>query len=177
LDPDLLMARAATAEGSRELATKLTEARRLVEVSVAVLAAERRSRADLAELKRALDRMRRCSDRDDVDGFTEADLDFHNVIMAAAGNPFVTALFEPLIDLLFEVRRASSGSPAGRAKARVAPGGILAGLRAGSPDAAREAMSTHMMETAERIEEVVRSEGLRLAIPPRRGPLAPLRRK
>src|SRR6266508_3375762 len=98
LDPDLLMARAAPAEGTRELAMKLTEARVLVEVGVAGLAARRRTRADLTELKRALDRMRRASDRDDVDGFTEADLEFHGIIMAAAGNPFVTALFEPLVN-------------------------------------------------------------------------------
>jgi DNA-binding FadR family transcriptional regulator len=166
LDPDLLMARAKTAEGPQELATKLTEARRLVEVGVAVLAAQRRSKGDIADLKRALDRMRRASDRDDVDGFTEADLDFHNVIMAAAGNPFLTALFEPLIDLLFEVRRAASGEPAGREKAIVAHGRILDAIRDGSPTAAREAMGVHMAETADRIDEVIRTEGLRLSLPP-----------
>src|SRR2546430_17275370 len=35
LDPDLLMARVGSAEGTRDLAVKLTEARRLVEVGVA----------------------------------------------------------------------------------------------------------------------------------------------
>jgi GntR family transcriptional regulator, transcriptional repressor for pyruvate dehydrogenase complex len=166
LDPDLLMARAATAEGREEVATKLTEARRLVEVGVAMLAAQRRTDADLAALDHALDRMRKASDRGDVDGFTGADLDFHNAIMAAAGNPFITALFAPLVDLLFEVRRAASGARAGRETAIAAHARILDALRAGSPDAARDAMSTHMAETADRINEVIGQDALRLSLPP-----------
>src|SRR6266498_192992 len=151
----------------RELAMKLTEARVLVEVGVAGLAARRRTRADLTELKRALDRMRRASDRDDVDGVTEADLEFHGIIMAAAGNPFVTALFEPLVDLLFEVRRASSGARLGREKAIAAHARILEALRSGSPEAASDAMVVHMRETAERIDEVIRQDDMRLSLPRR----------
>src|SRR6266508_3324163 len=41
LDPVLLLARASSAEGTRDLAVKLTEARRLVEVGVAGVAAGR----------------------------------------------------------------------------------------------------------------------------------------
>jgi GntR family transcriptional regulator, transcriptional repressor for pyruvate dehydrogenase complex len=143
----------------------LTEARRLVEIGVAGLAAQRRTRNDLADLRKALDRMRRCSDRDDVDGFTEADLEFHAIIMAAADNPFITALFEPLSDLLFEVRRASSGDRHGRMKAIEAHARILEALRSGSPEAAREAMGVHMNETAQRIDEVIRQEDMRLSLP------------
>ena len=93
LDPVLLMARAGSAEGTEDLAVKLTEARRLVEVGVSGLAAQRRTEQDLVELGRALDRMQEASDRDDVDGFTTADLEFHQAVMAAAGNPFITALW------------------------------------------------------------------------------------
>jgi DNA-binding FadR family transcriptional regulator len=134
-------------------------------VGVAGLAAERRTRTDLSELKRTLDRMRRCSDRDDVDGFTEADLEFHGSILAAAGNTFLTALFEPLVDLLFEVRRASSGARPGRATTIAAHSRILDALRAGSPEGAREAMGVHMHETAERIDEVIRQDDMRLSLP------------
>src|SRR2546421_4554580 len=77
LDPDLLMARASSTEGTRDLAVKLTEARRLVEVGVAGIAAQRRTPHAIDELRGALDRMRRTSDRDDVDGLTEADLEVH----------------------------------------------------------------------------------------------------
>src|SRR2546421_2953243 len=124
LDPDLLMARASSTEGTRDLAVKLTEARRLVEVGVAGIAAQRRTPHDIDELRGALDRMRRTSDRDDVDGFTEADLEFHGLVMAAAANPFITALFEPLVDLLFEVRRGGGRGRPGRG------GGRAAGARA-----------------------------------------------
>jgi|SRR2546421_7718299 len=166
LDPDLLMARVGSAEGTRDLAVKLTEARRLVEVGVAGMAAQRRTAQDLTDLRHALDRMRKASDRDDVDGFTEADLEFHQLVMAAAGNPFITALFEPLVDLLFEVRRAASGYRPGRETAIVAHTRIYEALRAGSPDAAREAMSVHMHQTAERINEVIKQDDLRVSLPP-----------
>jgi GntR family transcriptional regulator, transcriptional repressor for pyruvate dehydrogenase complex len=164
LDPDLLVARINTAEGTHDLATKLTEARRMVEVGVAGMAAERRTDQDLSDLEAALDRMRTASDADDVDAFTAADLDFHQLVMSAAGNEFIAALFEPLIDLLLVVRRAASGSRPGRETAIVAHGRILDALRAGSAEAAREAMGVHMHQTADRIEEVVREEGMRLRI-------------
>lgn len=164
LDPDLLIARINTAEGTRDLATKLTEARRMVEVGVAGMAAERRTPQDVSDLEAALDRMRTASDADDVDAFTTADLEFHQAVMTAAGNEFIAALFEPLLDLLLVVRRAASGSRPGRETAIVAHGRILDALRAGSVEAAREAMGVHMHQTAERIEEVVRDDGLDLRI-------------
>ena len=168
LDPTLLMARAGSTEGAGDLAVKLTEARRLVEVGVSGLAAQRRTEQDLVELGRALDRMREASDRDDVDGFTKADLEFHQAVMAAAGNPFITALFEPLVDLLFEVRRAASGYRPGRETAIAAHRKVLEAIEHGVPDAARDAMGLHMQQTAERINEVVEQDGLRLALPPPR---------
>jgi GntR family transcriptional repressor for pyruvate dehydrogenase complex len=165
LDPDLLMARASSTEGTRDLAVKLTEARRLVEVGVAGIAAQRRAARDVEELRRALERMRWTSDRDDVDGFTEADLEFHELVMAAAGNPFITALFEPLVDLLFEVRRAASGYRPGRETAIEAHTRVLEAIEAGSPEAARAAMAVHMHQTADRINEVIEQDGLRLSLP------------
>jgi len=171
LDPDLLMARASSTEGTRDLAVKLTEARRLVEVGVAGIAAERRTPQDVEELRRALERMRRTSDRDDVDGFTEADLEFHELVMTAAGNPFITALFEPLVDLLFEVRRAASGYRPGRETAIEAHTRVLEAIEAGSPEAARAAMAVHMHQTADRINEVIEQDGLRLSLPPPHRPV------
>ena len=88
--------------------------------------------------------------------------------MAAAGNPFITALFEPLVDLLFEVRRAASGHRPGRETAIAAHRQVLEAIEAGAPDAAREAMGRHMQQTAERINEVLDADGLKLSLPPPR---------
>src|SRR2546430_12652647 len=117
LDPDLLMARVGSAEGTRDLAVKLTEARRLVEVGVAGMAAQRRTAQDLTDLRHALDRMRKASDRDDVDGFTEADLEFHQLVMAAAGDPLITAPLAPPVAPLFQGRPGAPGNRAGRGDA------------------------------------------------------------
>jgi len=164
LDPDLLLARIRTAEGAQDLATKLTEARRMVEVGVAGMAAERRTPQDLIDLESALARMTKASEADDVVAFTEADLDFHQLVMGAAGNEFIAALFEPLGDLLLEVRRAASGERGGREVAITAHARILDALRSGSAEAAREAMGAHMQQTADRIDEVIQQDGMHLRL-------------
>src|SRR5256885_6484628 len=71
LDPDLLMARASSTEGTRDLAVKLTEARRLVEVGVAGIAAGARTPPDGGEVGRVPQRDGRASGRGPVDRVPE----------------------------------------------------------------------------------------------------------
>src|SRR2546430_2523546 len=78
-------------------------------------------------------RMQEPSARDAADGFPQADLESQQTDRAAAGNPFIPALFEPLVDLLFEVRRAASGDRPGRETAIAAHRQVLAAIEAGVP--------------------------------------------
>jgi len=157
LDPALLAARAANAREADELAVKLTEARRLVEVGVAELAAERRSPEDLLSLERTLADMR--ARIEDVEAFSEADIAFHAALMTAADNPFVAALFEPVAALLLRIRRETSRSPVARRKAIAWHTRILEAVRAGSRIDARAAMEGHMDDTFTNLADAARLDG------------------
>ncbi|MFD0636941.1 FadR/GntR family transcriptional regulator [Catenulispora yoronensis] len=69
------------------------EVRMMIETRAARLAAERRTEADVRALEAALDRRTRAARRSDAE-FIDADIALHTAVVAAAGNPVLTALFE-----------------------------------------------------------------------------------
>jgi GntR family transcriptional regulator, transcriptional repressor for pyruvate dehydrogenase complex len=155
LDPELLAARSAIGAEAGVLATKLTEARRVVEVGVAELAAARRTDADLDRMAEAISRMREANARDDVGAFSVADVAFHDALNRAADNPFLSALFEPIATLVHEVRRSTSASRQRRVAAIGEHERILAAVTAGSPAQAWAAASEHLDRTGRVIDEVL----------------------
>lgn len=156
-DPTLLAARSVDAVGAGALPKKLIEARRLVEVGVAELAAARRSAEDLEALAQALERMREAED--DVDAIAEADIEFHQAIMAAAGNAFIAALFDPIRQLVWAARRQTKGYPHIRARAIAAHTRILRTIRDKDPEAARWAMNDHLIQTEEDLDNLFTEDG------------------
>lgn len=144
LDPSVLEARAGHGDGLTSM-EYLLEARRLVEVGVAELAAARRDEEDLHRLEAALSRMRQAGQ--DVDAFVEGDLAFHDALMRAAGNPVIAALFTPVRDLLEQSRRATSKRSPDREGAIAAHGDILEAVSRKDPGLARAAMSDHLTQT------------------------------
>ena len=155
LDPTLLLARFRHNSGDRELPKKFIEARRLVEVGVAEIAAGRRTDEDLSALESALARMRSASKAADVPLFVEADILFHQIVLDAAGNNFVSALFDPLKQILQVTRQQTSSHAPIRRHAITHHGRILEALRDGDPDRARKAMSDHMAQTERDIDTYV----------------------
>jgi DNA-binding FadR family transcriptional regulator len=147
LDPAVLGALARSPDALTERVQALLEARALVEVGVAELAAARRSDEDLAAMAEAVAAMR---DADgDVDAFAAADLAFHDAVMAAAGNPVISALFDPIALLLRDTRRQTSRDPVARGHALRAHERILAAIERRDPVQAAGAMRDHLTETGE----------------------------
>jgi DNA-binding FadR family transcriptional regulator len=152
LDAELLASRTALEGGSAGLlAEQVLEARRVVEVGIAGLAAQRRTEDHLARLGTVVDRMRETHEADDVVGFSVADSAFHDGVMEAAANPFLTALFEPIRTLADQVRITTSYAPENRKEAIRAHSGILEAVRSGDPEAARQAVSDHLDDTLQLI--------------------------
>ncbi|CAA9445042.1 MAG: hypothetical protein AVDCRST_MAG01-01-3993 [uncultured Rubrobacteraceae bacterium] len=151
-DPTLLVARSGDAVGAGALPKKLIEARRLVEVGVAELAAARRSEGDLEAITEALERMKQSGD--DIDAIAESDIDFHQAIMAAAGNAFIAALFDPIRQLVWAARRQTKGYPQIRARAIEAHTRILRTIRDRDPESARWAMHDHLTQTEEDLDSL-----------------------
>ena len=156
-DPTLLAARSGDAVGAGALPKKLIEARRIVEVGVVELAAARRSEGDLATLAAVLERMKGAGE--DVDAFAEADIDFHQAILAAAGNAFIVALFDPIKQLVRAARRQTKGYSRIRARAIAAHTRILKAIRDKDPEAARWAMNDHLMQTEEDLDSIYVRDG------------------
>ncbi|GAY11462.1 FadR/GntR family transcriptional regulator [Pseudonocardia sp. N23] len=137
----------------------LLEARRMVEVGAARLAALRRTEEHLTALRAGVEEMRAASTAGEVDRFVDADIAFHDTVMRATGNVFVPFLLEPFGALLVAARRQTSSVPRIRDNAVAEHARIIDALTAADPDLARDAMESHMNQTLSDLREHVLGTG------------------
>jgi DNA-binding FadR family transcriptional regulator len=146
---------AAHGSGDDSVAIQLIEVRRMFETGATALAATRRTQSDLDDLRRYLAQMRSAHETNDLDTFVAGDLAFHDVILEAAGNIFLSVLFQPLTRVLAERRRETSQVPDIQRHAISEHTRILQALTSGDADAARMAMESHMSQTVEDLKTYV----------------------
>lgn len=118
----------------------LTEVRRPLEIEIAGLAAERATDEQLAALEQANADLAAAST---LESAVEADVRFHRLLAEATGNPIFALMLETIAQLLKESRRrtiAASGQQLALDEHRR----ILATVERRDPQAAREAMATHL---------------------------------
>jgi GntR family transcriptional repressor for pyruvate dehydrogenase complex len=132
---------------SGRVSIRLLEARRMVEVGAAQLAATNRSKEDLASLAASIEEMRLADRAQRVDLFVEADIAFHDVIMHATANMFIPFMFEPFVNLLTNARTETSAIQEIRVNAIAAHEEIVQALTDGDPERSRDAMEAHMNQT------------------------------
>ena len=118
----------------------LTEARRPLEIEIAGLAAERATPEQLAALEQANFDLEQAPD---LEHAVDADVRFHRLLAEATGNPIFVSMLETIAQLLRESRRRTIKS-AGKQLALDEHRKILATIRTGDREAAREAMQFHM---------------------------------
>jgi GntR family transcriptional regulator, transcriptional repressor for pyruvate dehydrogenase complex len=159
LDPVLLIARSSQGEDRLALPRKLIEARRVVEVAVAELAAERRSPEDLERMEGALADMRTAAAAQDTAAFVAADIAFHQHVLDAADNTFLASVFDPLARILQLTRHQTSAHAPVRAHAIWHHQRILDAVRGGTPTTAGRAMRDHMKQTEEDMDTYVLDPG------------------
>ncbi|NUR57827.1 MAG: FadR family transcriptional regulator [Catenulispora sp.] len=124
------------------------EVRMMIETRSARLAAERRTAADVAALEAALDRRTRAARRSDAE-FIEADIALHAAVVAATGNPVLTALFEQFIPAL-RSGLTSLVRDSGRADENLghaAHAALVAAVAEGNPDRAEAVVSEEIAAT------------------------------
>jgi DNA-binding FadR family transcriptional regulator len=125
------------------------EVRMMIETRAARLAAERRTPADVTALETALDRRTRAARRSDAE-FIDADIAVHVAVVAAAGNPVLSALFEQFVPLLRE-GLTSLVRTTGRADENLghaAHAALVAAVSEGNPDRAETLVSDEIAATA-----------------------------
>jgi GntR family transcriptional repressor for pyruvate dehydrogenase complex len=143
----------------RTLPDRLIEARRIVEVGAAELAAERRTDEDVERLVARLAEMTSADEAGDVHAFVAADLAFHEDVLNAAGNGLIAALLDPLSRLLVPARRQTSEFDEIRRHALQHHAAILQAIRAGNPEQARRAMHAHIEQTQDDLHAFVLKAG------------------
>ena len=127
----------------------LLEVRRALEVHIAVLAARRATKGDVADMEMSIAAMRAAEDESEA--FHAADVRFHENLAAASGNRLLVFLIEALAEPLRESRLRSFAG-------HLARGGaledviqqhevILDAVKARIPKAAAQAMRDHLAQT------------------------------
>jgi DNA-binding FadR family transcriptional regulator len=155
LDPILLLARARLSGESISLEKKFLQAREVIEVSVAKLAATRHTVLHIESMESDLMDMIEANKNSDIPSFVAADIAFHQRIMDAAGNPFIAAIFDPLASILSMTRHQTSSFEVHRKSAIKMHAAILEAMKQGDPDFVAEAMEKHMKQTQESLDKYV----------------------
>ena len=123
-------------------AEKLFEARKLLEIGIAELAARRISEDQLKELDRLMERL--IDAKGDREAFVKADIELHKFITEAAGNPMLSRFMESISQLGLASRRHTVRLPTIFERSTRDHQKIVQGLKRRSSDEAREAMRQHL---------------------------------
>jgi GntR family transcriptional repressor for pyruvate dehydrogenase complex len=141
---------------------KVHEVRRVLEVEIAGLAAERRSPEDLKALEAQVKQMLEL--RDDQPAFGRNDLGFHVLLARATHNELFALLLDSVADILFKVRELGNIVPGAPDHAIRHHKNILRQVKAGDPLKARQAMIEHLIDSeaifnraVDALEEAVRT--------------------
>jgi GntR family transcriptional repressor for pyruvate dehydrogenase complex len=123
------------------------EARRILEVPAAALAAQRREPADLDAIERALELM--ASEIAAGEVGARGDAAFHAAITAAAHNPTLAELMSRIEDDVTETRSESLSQDDRPPRSLADHRRIADAIAAGDPDAAADAMRQHLDHVAD----------------------------
>jgi len=130
----------------------LFEIRQTLEPLACATAALRRSVSQLEEMRAALETMHACEKN--RQGFTKADLTFHQVILEASGNPFLQSIGSVIGAALATSFTISSPVSSHERFNLVMHQhqAVLEAIERGNPSAASHAMSALILQAAERVQ-------------------------
>lgn len=143
---------------------EMYEARRILEVGAAGLAAERATHEQIATLAEEVAGM--FASMDDPRVFLVHDINFHRAVAAASGNPIVASIVEMVSALYYERRRDTAVRASERDLKDAADmhRRIYQAIRGRDADAARNAMHTHLVQaSAHQAQEPAETESARAA--------------
>jgi GntR family transcriptional regulator, transcriptional repressor for pyruvate dehydrogenase complex len=124
---------------------ELMEMRKALEVEVAGLAAERATPEDTTIMRAVLDRLR--ENINAPEGYVDADVEFHDLLLRSARNRVLLMMMEPIVDLLLASRRMTGSKEANAKRALRAHEAILKKVKAKDVEGARREMRKHMVTT------------------------------
>jgi GntR family transcriptional repressor for pyruvate dehydrogenase complex len=136
-------------------AVDLVEARRHIEITLATLAAQRRSEEDLRDMRRLL---RQMQDAASDDEFIEADIAFHLRLAEAARNSVLSGILTNIRSLIqvWITRVTHAADTLAPSYQEHVP--IMAALEAGDPAAAAAAMGAHLDSAGAKLAKTLEAE-------------------
>ncbi len=130
---------------------ELFEARRVIEIDLAGLAAERASGDELAVISEEV--MEMFASIDDVQRFLIHDIRFHRAVASAARNPLLAAIMEMVADLFYDQRKKTVDRWRDAPEAAEQHRGIYQAIRARDVERARKEMGLHL-QWAQETQEI-----------------------
>ena len=131
----------------------LLELRRLIEAGAVVLAAERRTDAELAELEATIEAMR--GHLDQPLRYVQLDFQLHRLFYRATQNPLVEVVLEPFVRLLEESRRLGANARQAPHRSIDVHQRIVDAIRDQDPERARQAIEDHFDRVEQFLAESV----------------------
>ncbi len=132
----------------------LMEYRTILETEIARLAAVRRTDDNLREMEKSLQDLE--AEIESPRGYVDADVAFHDALVAATQNPVLINVTGSLQSLLVESREITfRGPPAGAARALNAHRRIYEAVKAQDPEGAVAAMQDHLRDTLDDIQVAI----------------------
>ena len=132
---------------------KLFEARKILEVGIVGLAAERITAAEIAELEAGL--LRSQETVREPSAFLQADVELHKKITQAAQNPILSRIIDSIGKLSFASRQRTVEISGIREQTIQDHRAIVTALKAHDPAAAQQAMLEHLSNVEERLTQPI----------------------
>lgn len=127
----------------------LMELRRILECALARKLALEATDKQIAELKQKLEDNRNAIG--DMQRFWRTDSEFHKAIARLSGNPILPAIAEAVLTWLIDNRRVTLSLPGSDERALKHHQAIFNAISARQPDAAEQAMASHLISVEERV--------------------------
>lgn len=137
-------------DNRKKQAAQVYQFRLAVEPYVAGLAAQMRNKEHLAALHNSINEMRDALDTDDLIAAASADTEFHEILLAASGNPMFADAMHPAAQIIHENQMLPFANAAAIAAPLSEHEQILLYIREHNPSGARDAMHFHVLSAATR---------------------------
>jgi len=135
---------------------ELLEARKILEVGIAELAARQITDEEIAALEACL--VRSAELVEEHEAFLQTDRELHNRITEASRNPILTRFMQSISQLDLAGRRRTADIPGMTAQSLEDHRIIVAALKAHDPEAACQAMLQHLRNVEQKFKQVVSSD-------------------
>jgi GntR family transcriptional repressor for pyruvate dehydrogenase complex len=125
----------------------LVEVREILEIEIAALAAARATENEIAAMREAVKIMD--ESLDDADAFIAADNHFHEALAQATQNTLIFILVNSIVNLLSEQRKQIFDVEGGPQRGQIHHKRVLESVIRRDPQAARDAMRSHLRQVRE----------------------------